>query len=67
MAILSTKARNKLPKKDFALEGERKYPVDTKARAANAKARSSQQYNKGALSATKKAKIFSRANKVLGK
>jgi len=42
MAKLTTKARKALPKSEFALPSERKYPVDTKARAANAKARAQQ-------------------------
>ena len=50
MAILKSKARNKLPKSEFALPGERKYPVDTKNRAINAKARATQMVAKGKLS-----------------
>ncbi len=67
MAKLSTKSRNKLPKSDFALPGERKYPVEDKAHAKNAKARASQMEKKGKLSEGSKAKIDAKANKVLGK
>ena len=63
---LSSKARSKLPKSDFAGPG-RSYPVNDKSHAVNAKARATQQYNKGNLSAGAKAKIDSRANKVLKK
>ncbi len=67
MAKLSTKSRNALPKKDFALPKERKYPIEDKAHAKNAKARATQMLDKGKLSASTKAKIDARANKVLSK
>jgi len=59
MAKLSTKARNKLPKKDFAL------PVEDKAHAKAAKSRASQMKKKGKLSSVKKSKIDAKADKVL--
>jgi hypothetical protein len=67
MAELTTKRRKALPKSEFALPSERKYPVDTKARAANAKARATQEVAKGKLSASAKAQIDRKADKVLGK
>ena len=67
MTKLSTASRKKLPKKDFALPAERKYPVEDKAHAKNAKARATQMVNKGALSEGAKAKIDAKANKVLKK
>jgi hypothetical protein len=67
MAKLDAKERKKIPKGEFALPESRKYPVDTKARAANAKARASEMENKGKLSPASKAKIDAKANKVLGK
>lgn len=67
MAKLTTKARKALPKKDFALPGERKYPVENKSHAANAKARAQQQYDKGNISKGTLSKIDAKANKVLGK
>lgn len=42
MSKLTYKRRKRLLDKDFALEEERKYPIDTKARARNALARVSQ-------------------------
>jgi hypothetical protein len=66
MTKLTTKKRNNLPKSEFALGKERKYPIDTKARAANAKARATQMEKKGKLSPASKAKIDAKANKVLG-
>jgi len=65
MAKLTTKARKALPKSDFALEKQRKYPLDTKNRAANAKARAQQQYDEGRMAKSTLSKIDSKANKVL--
>ncbi len=67
MARLKAKRRNKLPKSKFALPGSRKYPVDTKKRAANAKGRATQQYKKGRISKSTKNKIHAKANRVLRK
>lgn len=64
MAKLTTKKRNALPKSEFA-GADRSYPINDKAHAINAKARASQMENKGKLSASAKAKIDSRANKVI--
>lgn len=67
MATLTTKKRNKLPKSDFGLPGEKKYPMPDKAHAKNAKARASQMVKKGKLSESAKKTIDAKANKVLGK
>jgi hypothetical protein len=67
MATLSTKARKALPKKEFALPAEKKYPIEDKAHARNAKARASEMEKKGKLSAGKKAEIDRKADKVLKK
>lgn len=67
MAKLTTKKRNNLPASDFALPKSRKYPVDTKSRAANAKARATQMVEKGKLSESAKAQIDAKANRVLDK
>jgi hypothetical protein len=66
MAKLSTTSRNKLPSSKFA-GPDRSYPVEDKAHARNAKARASEEYNKGKLSASAKAKIDAKADRVLGK
>lgn len=66
MAKLTTKKRNALPKSDFAGPG-RSYPVNDKSHAANAKARASQMESAGKISSAEKAKIYTKANKVLGK
>lgn len=67
MAKLDAAKRKKIPKKEFGLPGEKKYPVNDAAHAKNAKARATQMENKGKLSASSKAKIDAKANKVLGK
>jgi hypothetical protein len=66
MATLTTKARKKIPTDKFA-GPDRSYPVEDKSHARNAKARASEMANKGKLSPSLKAKIDSKANKVLGK
>lgn len=67
MAKLSTKRRKALPAKDFGEPGKRAYPMPDRSHAANAKARASQQEAKGNLSASAKAKIDAKANRILGK
>ena len=67
MAILKAAKRSKLPKSDFGLPGEKKYPMPDKSHAANAKARATQMVKKGKLSESSKNKIDAKANKILGK
>lgn len=67
MAKLSSKQRGKLPSSAFGEPEKRAYPMPDRSHAANAKARASQQAKRGALSATEKAKIDAKANKILGK
>ena len=66
MSKLTTKARNALSKSSFA-GPDRSYPVEDHAHAANAKARASQQYNKGHISLSMLHDIDAKANKVLNK
>lgn len=67
MAKLTTKARKAIPKKEFGLPKERKFPVNDRSHAANAKARATQMVKAGKLSASAKKKIDAKANRVLGK
>ena len=67
MARLTTKRRNSLPKSEFGEPGKRAYPMPDASHARNAKARASQAVNAGRMSSPEKAKIDSKANKVLGK
>lgn len=67
MAVLSTRQRNAMGPMSFGLPKSRAYPMPDKAHAANAKARASEEYNKGKLSGSQKSQIDAKANKVLGK
>ena len=67
MAKLTTAARKKLKKSQFALPGEKKYPVNDKAHARNSKARASEMEHKGKISKATEEKIDAKANKKLGK
>ena len=66
MATLTTKQRKAMPQKDYALPGKR-FPVEDRAHAANAKARASQGVKAGTLSPSQAAKVDAAANKVLKK
>lgn len=65
MAALTTKRRKSLKKSQFALPATKQYPIDTPARAANAKARAAQQLKAGNLSRSKFDTIVAKANKIL--
>jgi hypothetical protein len=67
MAELNANARNKLPKSKFAEPEKRKYPVEDKPHARNAKARASQAANAGRISKSEEAKIDKKADAVLKK
>ena len=67
MARLNSKQRKALPKTDFGLPGEKKYPMPDKSHAANAKVRATQEFKKGNLSKSAEQKIDSKANRILGK
>jgi hypothetical protein len=66
MSKLTSKARDKLPKDEFAGPG-RSYPIPDKAHAADAKARASQAVNAGRMSKAEEAKIDAKADRVIGK
>lgn len=66
MTKLNAKKRNAIPSGEFGLPGSRKYPMPDRSHAANAKARASQQFKKGNLSASAKAQIDAKANRKLG-
>lgn len=65
MPELSEKKRDSMPSSKFGLPEERKYPMPDKAHARNAKARASQQEEKGNLTASEKRKIDRKADRVL--
>ena len=66
MPALTSKERNDLPTKEFALPAQRKYPVDTDGRAVNAKSRAKEMLNRGAISKSEYDKICAKANRKLG-
>lgn len=66
MAVLTSARRKGLRGSAFGLPKERKYPMPDKSHAANAKARATQQFEKGNLSASQRSKINAKANKILG-
>ncbi len=66
MAKLTSKGRKSMPQSEFALPGKR-FPVEDKPHARNAKARASEGVNKGTLSATEKSTVDRRADAVLRK
>jgi hypothetical protein len=67
MATLSEKKRDSLPDSKFGLPEEHKYPMPDNSHARNAKARASQQKKKGNLTASEKAQIDRKADRVLKK
>jgi hypothetical protein len=67
MATLSEKKRDNLKESTFGLPEERKYPMPDKAHARNAKARASQQKEKGNLTSAEKKKIDAKADGILDK
>jgi hypothetical protein len=67
MAELSEKKRDSLKSSQYGLPEERKYPMPDKSHARNAKARASQQKDKGNLTASEKARIDRKADRILDK
>lgn len=65
MATLNEKKRERLKESTFGLPEERKYPMPDKSHARNAKARASQQEEKGNLTAAEKKKIDAKADRIL--
>lgn len=65
MSKLLTRIRNSMPAREFALPEERKYPIENRAHAANAKARATQEYNKGNISKATEERIDCAADKKL--
>jgi hypothetical protein len=67
MAELTEKKRDSLKSSQFGLPEEKKYPMPDKSHARNAKARASQQEEKGTITAGEKAKIDRKADRMLDK
>ena len=67
MATLTEKQRDRIPDSKFGLPDEHKYPMPDKSHARNAKARASQQEDKGNLTHAEKEKIDRKADRILNK
>ncbi len=67
MAKLSEKKRDSLKASQFGLPEQRKYPMPDESHARNAKARASQQEERGKLSESQKEKIDRKADRILDK
>lgn len=67
VGTLTAAKRKRVPNSEFGLPGRRAYPMPDRSHAANAKARASQMVKSGKLSASSKAKIDAKADRVLGK
>lgn len=66
MTKLNAAARSALPSAEFGMPKQRKFPMPDKPHAANAKARATEQVNRGNLSEAAAARIRAKANKMLG-
>ncbi len=67
MSKLSTQRRKQLSKDEFGLPASKKYPMPDRRHAANAKARASQQVEKGKLSVRAQRRIDAKADRILSK
>lgn len=67
MGKLTKQARDKLSNNEFGMPSKRKYPINDKSHAINAKARATQQAAKGSLSKSMEKKIDAKANRLLSK
>ncbi len=67
MAKLTEKKRDSLKASQFGLPEQRKYPMPDESHARNAKARASQQEERGKLSESQKEKIDRKADRILDK
>jgi hypothetical protein len=66
MGKLNAEKRNARPSKDFAEPAERKYPVEDKSHASNAKSRARQMLNRGTISQAQYDKICAKADRKMG-
>jgi hypothetical protein len=65
MSQLTTAERNALPDKAFGLPHKRAYPMADASHARDAKARASQEFNLGKLTAAEKKQIDRKADRIL--
>ena len=67
MSHLTQEERNALPDSAFGLPEKRAYPLDTRARASNAKARATQEYKRGLLTMEERDRIDQAADQRLAR
>ena len=67
MAVLRAAERNRLRPEEFGLPSERKYPMEDKSHARNAKSRASEMEHKGRLSKSQEEQIDRKADRIIGK
>jgi hypothetical protein len=67
MSKLTTKKRKTIPSNEFGLPDKKKYPMEDRAHASNAKARAAQMVKKGKLSKADETRIDKKANMMLAK
>jgi hypothetical protein len=65
MAELTAKKRKSIPKSEYGLPDEKKYPMPDKAHARNAKSRAAQQRKAGNLTKAEEERIDRKADKKL--
>ncbi|MBS1070469.1 hypothetical protein JK222_01920 [Gluconobacter cerinus] len=65
MSKLTKEERDSIPDDEFGLPEKRAYPVDTKARARNAKARATQELERGLLTQEERNEIDQAADRKL--
>lgn len=67
MSHLTQEERDALPDSAFGLPEKRAYPIDTRARASNAKARATQEYKRGLLTMEERDRIDQAADQRLAR
>ena len=67
MSRLTTSTRKELPASSFGLPEQKKYPMPDRRHAANAKARATQEQERGLLSQADKKRVDRKADQVLAR
>lgn len=66
MARLTSEKRKALPKSDFGMPGQRKYPMPDRSHAMDAKGRATQAVKAGRMTKAMAEKIDRKADRILG-
>lgn len=62
---LTSRQRKRLPSREFGLPRQRKYPMENRTHAIDAKARATEEFNRGRLTKTQWERITKKANRVM--